>query len=73
LHCWRTLPASFGRRVGFVVLAGVLAAIVTNIPHWNWYGYNPTFTMSQILMEIIGFFCAGLVIAWFYKPTSAVP
>lgn len=67
-----TALASFGRRVGFVVLAGVLAAIVTNIPHWNWYGYNPTFTMSQILMEIIGFFCAGLVIAWLYRPAPAV-
>lgn len=66
-----TALASFGRRVGFVVLAGVLAAIVTNIPHWNWYGYNPTFTMSQILMEIIGFFCAGLVIAWLYRPAPA--
>jgi len=67
-----TRLASFGKRVGFVVLAGVLAAIVTNIPHWNWYGYDPTFTMSQIVMEIIGFFCAGLVIAWLYKPAPAV-
>lgn len=66
-----TRLASFGRRVGFVVLAGVLAAIVTNIPYWNWYGFNETFTISQILTEIIGFFCAGLVIAWFSRPGDA--
>ena len=66
-----TRLASFGRRVGFVVLAGVLAAIVTNIPYWNWYGFDGSYTMSQVLMEIIGFFCAGLVIAWLYKPTPA--
>ena len=60
--------ATFGKRVGFVVVAGVLAAIVTNIPHWNWYSYDGTFTMAQIVMEIIGFACAGLVIAGLYKP-----
>jgi hypothetical protein len=64
---------SFGRRVGFVVLAGVLAAIVTNIPNWNWYGFPATHTMSQVVMEIIGFFCAGLVIAWLYKPALEAP
>lgn len=62
---------SFGKRVGFVVLAGILAAIATNIPYWNWYGFTGTYTMSQVLMEIIGFTCAGLVIAWLYKPAEA--
>ena len=61
----------FGCRVGFVVLAGFLAAIVTNIPYWNWYGFDGTYTMCQILMEIIGFTCAGLVMAWLYKPAPA--
>jgi hypothetical protein len=64
-------PASFGQRLGVVMLAGVLAAIVTNIPYWNWYGFNGSYTMSQILMEIIGFFCAGLIIAWFCNPAPA--
>ena len=68
----RTRLDSFGGRLGFVVMAGVLAAIVTNIPYWNWYGFNGTYTMSQITMEIIGFFCAGLVIAWLYKPAGTV-
>lgn len=68
-----TRLASFGRRVGFVVLAGILASIVTNIPLWNWYGFNATYAMSQIVMEIIGFFCAGLVIAWLYRPADVAP
>lgn len=66
-----TRLVSFGRRVGFVVLAGLLAAIVTNIPYWNWYAFDARYTMSQILMEIIGFFFAGLVIACLYKPVPA--
>ena len=66
-----TRLVSFGQRVIFVVLAGVLAAIVTNIPYWNWYSFNSTYTISQIVMEIIGFTCAGLVLAWFYRPEPA--
>lgn len=69
----QTRLMSFGRRVGFVVLAGLLAAIVTNISYWNWYGFNGTYTISQILIEIIGFFFAGLVIAWLCRPAPAVP
>ncbi|HEY0370236.1 MAG TPA: hypothetical protein VGC85_11610 [Chthoniobacterales bacterium] len=70
----QTRLVSFGRRVGFVVLAGCLAAIVTNIPYWNWYAFNGTYTISQIATEIIGFFFAGLVIAWLYRPapTAAI-
>lgn len=67
----QTRLASFGSRVGFVVLAGVLAALVTNVPYWNWYGFNGTYTVSQILMEIAGFFFAGLAIAALYKPAAA--
>jgi hypothetical protein len=66
-----TRLVSFSKRWVFVILAGVLASIVTNIPYWNWYGFDGTYTISQIVMEIIGFTCAGLVIAWLYKPASA--
>lgn len=66
-----TALASYGRKLGFVVLAGLLAAIVTNIPYWNWYGFNGTYTVAQIVTEIIGFTCAGVVIAWVYKPRLA--
>jgi hypothetical protein len=67
----QTPLASFGRRVRFAVLAGLLATIVTNVPYWNWYGFNGTFTISQMVMDVIGFFFAGLVIAWLYKPAAA--
>lgn len=67
----QTRLATFGRRVGFVTLAGVLAAIATNVPHWNWYGFNSTFTLAAIVMEIASFFFAGLVIAALYKPANS--
>jgi hypothetical protein len=64
---------TFASRVGFVVMAGVLAAIATNVPHWNWYGFDGTFTMACVFMEIAGFFFAGLVIAAVLQraPTAA--
>ena len=34
-----TRLTSFGARVGFVTVAGVLAAIATNISYWNWYRF----------------------------------
>lgn len=67
----QTALMSYGRRVGFVVLAGVLAAVVTHVAYWNWYGFNGTYTASQIVMELVGFFFAGLVIAWLYRPAAA--
>ena len=59
----QTRLITFGKRVGFVAVVGVIAAITTTIPHWNWYGFNGTFTMSNVFMDIVGFFFAGLAIA----------
>jgi len=54
---------SFGGRVGFVLVAGMLAAVTTNIPYWNWYGFPSNYTAAYMLIEIIGFFCTGVVAA----------
>ena len=58
---------TFGARVGFVVVAGVLAAIATNVSYWNWYGFPGTYTVAYIVTQIVGFLCAGLVIALVLK------
>jgi len=52
---------SFAGRVGFVLIAGILAAITTNISYWNWYGFPGVYTVSYILIEIVGFFLVGIV------------
>ena len=53
----------FAGRVGFVLIAGILAAITTNISYWNWYGFPGVYTVSYILIEIVGFFLVGIVAA----------
>lgn len=55
--------ASFGGRVGFVIVAGFLAAIATNVSYWNWYGFPAVYTAAYMLIQIVGFLCIGLVAA----------
>ena len=59
----QTRIESFGGRVGFVVIAGILAAITTNVSYWNWYGFPGVYTISYILIEIVGFALVGIVAA----------
>jgi uncharacterized membrane protein YkgB len=59
----QTRLTSFGGRVAFVTVAGILAAIATNVSYWNWYGFPPRYTAGYMLIEIIGFFVVGLVAA----------
>jgi hypothetical protein len=69
----QTRIATFASRVGFVLVAGTLAAITTNISYWNWYGFPGVYTASYILVEIIGFFLVGIVAGLMLrKPNSAV-
>jgi hypothetical protein len=59
----QTLIGSFGGRVGFVFVAGILAAIATNVPYWNWYGFPCVYTVSYMSIQIIGFLLVGIVAA----------
>ena len=66
----QTRIESFGGRVGFVLIAGILAAITTNIPYWNWYGFPSSYTAAYMSTEIIGFLCVGLMAALMLKNRS---
>jgi hypothetical protein len=69
----QTRIESFGGRVGFVLLAGILAAVTTNIPYWNWYGFPTRYTAAYMFIEIIGFLCVGLIAASLLKNRSLAP
>jgi hypothetical protein len=51
----------FGGKVGFVLTAGILAAITTNIPYANWYGFPKDFTLGQMIIQVVGFLLVGIV------------
>jgi hypothetical protein len=67
----QTIIASFIGRVGFVLVAGILAAIATNVSYWNWYGFPCVYTASYMFIQIIGFLCVGIVAA-FVLPKRAL-
>ena len=60
----QTVIASFAGRVGFVLLAGILAALATNVSYWNWYGFPCVYTAGYMFIQIIGFLCVGIVAAF---------
>jgi hypothetical protein len=60
----QTRIVSFAGRIGFVFIAGILAAITTNVSYWNWYGFPGVYTASYMFIEIVGFFLVGVVAAF---------
>jgi hypothetical protein len=75
LAAWLLSCAASGRgyaaRVGLVAVAGVLAAISTNVEYWNWYEFPGNYTAAYMTTQILGFALAGLVIAAFVKNKTA--
>ena len=65
----QTRITGFVGRVGFVFVAGILAAIATNVSYWNWYGFPCVYTASYISIQIIGFLCVGLVAGFVLRKT----
>ena len=58
---------TFAGRLGFVTIAGVLAAIATNVSYWNWYGFPAAYTASYIFVQVVGFICLGVVASLILK------
>src|SRR6266481_3615843 len=67
----QTRLTSFVERWRFVTVAGVLAAISTNISYWNWYGFPGNYTLAYICTVAMGFVVAGLVVAAMLKPPTS--
>ena len=69
----QTRLTSFGARVGFVTLAGILAAIATNVSYWNWHGFPVVYTAAYMFIQVVGFFCIGVVAALVLKNQKTAP
>ena len=67
----QTRLVSYASKVWFVMLVGLAAAMTTNLPYYTWYGFPRRFTAARMFVEIVGYFCAALVIAWQIKPSPA--
>jgi hypothetical protein len=59
----QTAIGSFLGRVTFVFVAGILAAVATNVSYWNWYGFPARYTAAYMFIQIVGFLLVGIVAA----------
>lgn len=66
----QTSLMGFAARWRFITLAGILAAISTNISYWNWYGFPGSYTLAYVCTVAMGFVFAGLVAAAIVKPAA---
>ncbi len=62
---------TFGGRLGFVIVAGIVAALATNVSYWNWYGFPARYTAAYMFSQIVGFFIVGLIAALAFRNTRA--
>lgn len=59
----QTRISSYAGKVGFITLVGIVAAVTSNIPYWNWYGFPGNYTAAYMTMQIVGYLAAGLLAA----------
>jgi len=60
----RTRLTTFGARLTFVLLVGLLVAFGSNVSYWNWYGFPWTYTLALIFTQVVGYLWIGLVAAF---------
>ena len=58
---------SFGSRVLFVALIGLVPFLGLSVSYWNWYGFPTGFTFAELVDQVGGFALAGLVLAAMVK------
>ena len=63
----------FVRRVLFVTLLGAFGWMSISVSYWIWYGFPTDFTVAALVMEVVGWFFAGLVLAAIVRPSTAKP
>ncbi len=64
----QTKGLSYSKRVLFVTLFGLAAAIVGHIPYWNWWGFEIKYTLVTCADLVMGWILAGFAIAGIAKP-----
>lgn len=67
----QTSIRGFGGKVGFVLVAGILASITTNVPYVNWYGFPKDYALGYMTTQIVGFLLVGIVAALILRTREA--
>src|SRR5689334_16262154 len=69
----QTAIRGFGGKVGFVLVVGILAAITTNVPYVNWYGFPKDYALGYMTTQVVGFLLVGIVAALIIRKPATQP
>jgi hypothetical protein len=66
LAAWVVSLAGVGfvRRVVMATSLGLFAWLVVSVPYWNWYRFPLGMTLGNLSTSVLGWFFAGLPMAW---------
>ncbi|HEX8925337.1 MAG TPA: DUF1761 family protein [Terriglobales bacterium] len=68
----RATLRSFGARVAFAAVIGIVVGITTNGSYYVWYNFPANYTVVQIFSQVVGFAIVGVVGALFMRQKSAI-
>jgi hypothetical protein len=66
-----TAGLSYGQRVLFVVLCGVLIFVGGKLDEWIWWSFSTAYVLIEFVAIVMGWILAGLVIAKFARGRTA--
>jgi hypothetical protein len=58
------VAGGFFRKVAVATVMGGFAWVVVALPWWNWYRFPAEFVAGSLVQQVVGWFLAGLAIAW---------
>ncbi|OAI49752.1 hypothetical protein AYO45_02110 [Gammaproteobacteria bacterium SCGC AG-212-F23] len=58
---------SYLGRLGFVEVFALTVGIVAYLPGWNWFKIDTLYTLVNMADLLVGWFLAGLLLAWICK------
>ena len=60
LLSWAAPRRGYRARVGFAVIAGILATLTTNVEYWNWYEFTSNHVPGYLITHVIAYTFVGL-------------
>lgn len=67
----RAAAVGFGHSVLWATLLGLCSWLSLSVSYWNWFGFLIDYTIAVGIIEVVGWFLAGLAMARLVK-TSVI-
>jgi hypothetical protein len=62
----------FARGVIISLMIGLAGWVSMSVPYWNWYKFSAAFIRGELIDQVVGWFLAGLVMAFILRRRDRV-